>query len=760
MTHQSVTLNGAEWRLGQAPADADPERARWDELGRVEEWLPAVVPGNVQADLLRAGRIPDPSVGRQNEMAQWPDNHCWWLVRDLDAALVPGGDPGSRRVHLVFGGVDYVSDLFVDGRHLGRHEGMFSPHVVEIGGLLTGQNRLAVRITGSRWLPGDRSSRWEKALNQIEALTLRALGRFPHRRDTLKCQMGFGWDFSPALRTMGVWDDVTLAVSDEVFVRGVAARPLCAGGGVRLSVEAEIDARREQGARIRCSLCGETFANEPLVADRAVELTVGSHTYDVELAVPQPRLWWSWDHGRPDLYRLTVEVLDGDRVLDCFEDVIGLRQVELDGWTVRINGRRVYARGANWVPADLMPGRIGEADYHQLLMMAREANMNMVRVWGGGLREKRAFYELCDRLGIMVWQEFPVACAFVTRFPRSPEYLRLVEAEAKAIVRGLENHPSVVLWCGGNEFSPRRNAPLVEALRRAVAGDATRPFLPASPHGGDSHNWQVWHGYAAPAAYRDDTARFASEFGLQAPPSAGALHRFISKGEVWPPGPSWSYHNAGLKKLERYARPFLGGRRAGGVSLEAFVQASQQAQAYGLQIAIEHYRRSKAKGCGGALVWQLNEPWPAISWALIGFFREPKPAYDLVKRVFSPVLISVDYGLRRYEAGDPFRGEVWIVNDRAGPLLDCVLEVILVDGAGQSVSQLVHRLDVAADSAEIVGRLDWVLPEGDGWRLVCGLEQKGQLVTENEYNLTAHDGLGPGIGQRLWQWLSGLLVTE
>ncbi len=753
-----MTLNGADWRLGQAPPDADPGHAAWDELGQIGEWLPATVPGNVQADLLRAGRLPDLTVGRQNEMAQWPDDHCWWLVRDLSLAHATENSPDSRRVHLILHGADYVSDLFLNGQHLGRHEGMFSPQIYDITDLLTGKSRLAVRITGSRWLPRGRSSPWDQVLNRVEASTLTALGRFPDRRDTLKCQMGFGWDFCPPLRTMGLWDDVNLIVSDGIFIRKVTARPSFGGDGVRLEVEVEIDARLPHRAQIRCNLSSEAAAGEPLTSGRTVELTPGIDRYCVEMAIARPRLWWPWDHGHPDLYRLTVEVLDGDQVLDCCEELIGLRQVEMDGWAVRINGHRVYARGANWVPADLLPGRVTEADYRDLLTLARKANMNMLRVWGGGLREKRAFYDLCDRLGILIWQEFPVACAFLTRYPRSPEYLDLAEAETQAIVRDLQNHPSVVVWCGGNEFSPRRNAPLVEALQRVAAGDATRPFLPASPSGGDSHNWQVWHGYAAPAAYRRDTARFASEFGLQAPPSVEALRRFIPEGELWPPGASWSYHNAGLKKLRRYARPFLGTRQVREVSIDEFVQASQQAQAYGLQIAIEHYRRSKAKGCGGTLVWQLNEPWPAISWALIGYCRELKPAYDLVRRVFNPVLISVDYRLGCYHAGDTFSAEVWIVNDEQSPLPDCHLEVTLLDHAGQPANQFIHRLEVAADSAEIVGRFEWTLPEGDGWRLVCRLERSGQLVAENEYNLAVHDGLGPGLGQRLWQWLTRLFM--
>ena len=757
MTRQIVTLNGSNWRLGQAPPDAGPHHAAWSELDHIAEWLPATVPGNVQADLLRAGRIPDPAFGRQNELAQWPDDHCWWLVRDLDVAPAPAG---GGRAHLVLHGADYISDLFLDGRHLGRHEGMFSPQVYDISGLLSPGSRLAVRITGSRWLPTDRSSRWEKLLNHVEALALGSLGRFPHRRDTFKCQMGFGWDFSPALCTMGLWDDVTLILSDDVFIRHVAARPSFTGSGVALAVEAEVDAQLPRRVRIRCRLSGETFAGDPLVAERSLELAPGSQLCRLDMAVPDPRLWWPWDHGRPDLYRLAVEVLDGDRVLDRVDELIGLRRVELDGWTLRINGRRVYGRGANWVPADILPGRVAEADYRHLLTLAREANMNMLRVWGGGLREKRVFYELCDRLGILLWQEFPVACAFLTRYPRSPEYLRLAEAETRAIVHDLQNHPSVVLWCGGNEFSPRRNAPLVEALRRAAASDPTRPFLPASPHGGDSHNWQVWHGHAPPAAYRRDMARFAAEFGLQAPPSVAALRRFIPKAELWPPGPSWTYHKAALDKLLRYARPFLGAQQLAQVGLDAFVRAAQRAQANGLQIAVEHYRRRKAGGCGGALVWQLNEPWPAVSWALVDFFREPKPAYDVVKRVFNPVLISADYALQPYHAGDLLHAALWIVNDTAEPLPGCRLEVTLSDASGQVAERLVHTLDVPPDSADIVGRLDWTLPAGAGWQLACRLDHQGRLLSENEYDLSVHDVRRPALGPRLWEWLTGLFLPK
>jgi beta-mannosidase len=376
-------------------------------------------------------------------------------------------------------------------------------------------------------------------------------------------------------------------------------------------------------------------------------------------------------------------------------------------------------------------------------------------VWGGGLREKEAFYALCDEMGLLLWQEFPLACAFATRYPRTPEYLALVHAETRAIVRDLRNHPSILLWCGGNEFSPGRNRPVVEAMSRAAAEDPSRPFWPASPHRLDSHNWAIWHCFEAPSAYRRDLAGFASEFGLQAPPSVEALRRFIPPDELWPPGPAWTYHSAGLDKLRRYAQPLL---RPGDDSLEEFVRASQQAQALGLQIAIEHYRRRKAEGCGGALVWQLNEPWPAICWALLDYYREPKPAYETVKRVFSPILVSLDYSLRAYHGGDSLAMDVWLINDTIEAAAGCELEIALVDGAGRRGQERCLSVDVTPSSARVVDRVEWTLPAGEGWRVICCLVHKGRVLSENEYDLAAHDGLGPKWWQRTGVQLGKMFI--
>jgi beta-mannosidase len=768
-----VDLNGDQWRLGRAPASSPSGRAAWADLESVEEWLPAVVPGNVRADLHRAGRLADPLLGTQFEASRWVDEHCWWFLRTWSLDLKPG-----QRVHLVLRGVDYISEGFLNGHRLGRHEGMFSPQVHDVTGLVQSDNVLAIRILGSAYLPGDRSSLWEKLLNRVEARLGAMPGDFPDRRDTLKCQMSYGWDFAPPLRTMGIWDDVYAVVSDGPWIRDVAASADIQPGSTVLLAEIEIDAASAQPCQLQSILEPETFAGEPQTAQQQIHLQPGVNRASLHWAIEEARLWWPWDQGFPDLYRLTLRLVDGEgQVLDTESQVLGLRSVEIKGWAFRVNGRPLYARGANWVPASILPGLVTTDDYEALLSLAKQANMNFLRIWGGGLREKKAFYELCDRKGILIWQEFPLACAFLARFPRAPDYLALVENEVQAIVRDLRNHPCLAVWCGGNEFSPDRNQPLLGALGRIVnQEDPSRPFLPSSPVGGDSHFWRVWHHFQPPAAYLTDDASFASEFGLQAPPSAQALRCFLPEGEVWPPGPSWAAHGAGLKKLWRYARPFLdpqgstaeaGSARPGLLpsgrdlpGLEAFVEASQRAQAQGLQIAVEHYRRQKSRGCGGALVWQLNEPWPAISWALVDFYRQPKDGYYAVQRAFQPLLVSLEYPLRHYQEGDALPVRIWLIQDGHESLPGCELQVTLWDESGRVAENLLREVDVSPAAAAPIGEFSWTLPAGDTWCLTCQLGRDGEVLTSNEYLLDIHDGIQPTLRQRLWAWLTSLVIPN
>ncbi|HID90899.1 TPA: hypothetical protein EYP44_02960, partial [Candidatus Bathyarchaeota archaeon] len=336
-----------------------------------------------------------------------------------------------------------------------------------------------------------------------------------------------------------------------------------------------------------------------------------------------------------------------------------------------INGKRVFARGANWVPADAFPSRVTAERYRKLLEMARRSNMNMLRVWGGGIYESDVFYDLCDRLGIMVWQEFMFACA---PYPQNERFLRGVEEEARAVVRRLRNHPSIVIWCGDNEVDWSytwwgRSDWAQNRINRAVLKnvveelDPTRPYMPSSPFSpdpaadpnspdqGDRHNWDVWHGKQPYRAYARDRARFCSEFGMQASPAAETMREVIPPEQwSWPPGDSWAHHNLDLQKLSPYMEEFGGAQ-----CVEDFIRLSQLTQATVLKFAIEHFRRSKF-ACGGCMFWQFNEPWPTVCWSVVDYFGRPKMGYYYVKRAYSNVLVSLK------EEGEG-RLSLWIVND-------------------------------------------------------------------------------------------------
>jgi len=716
-----TSLSGV-WEIGSVPP---APFGAVDDVSAVSEWLPAAVPGDIRAALLASGRLLDPLYADNAAKTRWVDQRDWWYRRSFT-----GHD--TDRSFIVFDGVDYLSAVYLNGHLLGLHEGMFSPQVYEVTGLLRGENILAVRIWGAhayRKFVLDRKERLRRWLTQ------RLIGSdlFPDRLATLKCQMSFGWDFAPNLPTMGIWEDVWLRHCVAVRIASVFPRLAKVNSVATVDLQVELDAAQAGEGELIVDLEGANFVAP---AQRFAFLTTyppGGSRHHFSIPADQLRLWQPWDRGEPNLYRLKVSLRGDGEVLDTIEQCTGWRQVTLtagygegEALGLTVNDARLFVRGANWVPADALYGRLRAADYEQLVGLAKEANINLLRVWGGGLREKRAFYDACDAAGIMIWQEFPFACAFLDHFPRSEEYLQLAQAETRAIVRGLRHHPSVVLWCGGNEFSPRRNGTLLRAIRQNVeAEDGSRPFRPASPCRGDHHNWRVWHGRANVRDYEKDDAILASEFGLQAAPAVESLRQFLPPDRALEPSALWEAHCAQLDKLRRYAAPFAPR------TPEEFVAATQQAQAQGLQVAIEHFRRQKGR-CTGVIFWQFNEPWGAISWSIVDYYRRPKLAYHKVREVFNPVLVSVAYPLRLYRPGDRWKGLIYVINDSPRQYANCRLELNYAGRPGYR-----RTIDVRADSMQMVNEISFVLNQVD-W-LQARLWQGDLLLAQNSYDLAYYD---------------------
>jgi beta-mannosidase len=536
-----------------------------------------------------------------------------------------------------------------------------------------------------------------------------------------KAQYGFGWDWGPRLPTVGIWRPVELRRERVAALRGVRFATVRIGAGEAV-VEVAADVERFQDAELRLEVqLGTTVATLP---------PEGGH-----LTVPDPVLWWTHDLGEPALYDLSVRLVSGEDVLDERASRVGIRTVELDQapdpdepgtrfFRFRLNGVPIFARGANWIPADSFVGGLEDERYERLIADAREANMNMLRVWGGGIYEHDVFYELCDREGLLVWQDFMFSCAM---YPER-ELAREVEQEARYQVTRLASHPCLALWCGNNENQwihdmqrPRDPVNRVPGARfyddilpRAVAElSPATPYWPGSPYGGndhngredgDVHNWEVWHGnhprrfgedsHREPtpesvsfARYAEDRGRFISEFGTLSAPGRETLRRWIPADQLYHHSAAMDHHTKDTpkNKIDMLLESVTGVAE----DLDEFVDFSMIAQAEAMKFGIEHFRRRKPH-CSGTLIWQLNDCWPVLSWALVDYHGFGKAAYHFVRRVYAPVLASFD------------GSELWITNDTAERVRD-VARVRLGRFDGPPLEEHEVPIDVAPHASRRVG---------------------------------------------------------
>jgi len=438
------------------------------------------------------------------------------------------------------------------------------------------------------------------------------------------------------------------------------------------------------------------------------------------------------------MYTAVLSLYEGEREVDAIRVPFAVRTVRLiqkpDGegssFVLAINGKQLFCKGADWIPADTFLPRLNTAVYERLLVLARDASMNMIRVWGGGVYEDDVFYELCDRLGLMVWQDFMYACG---EYPDHPAFLREAGREAEHVVRRLRNHPSIVLWCGNNECEwifctknpgkvpdQMRGAPIFrDVLPRVVRRhDGTRPYWRSTPFGtgfpndqgnGNHHQWEVWSAWKDFREYEKNTARFVSEFGFQAPANRATMERVLQPGERDPQSPAMEHHNKQVEGTERLFR-FIAAHYALPGNWGQFIHVGQVLQAEALKCAVEHWRRRKFR-TAGALFWQLNDCWPATSWSVIDCDLRPKAGYYYAKRFFAPVLVSVA------KNGESF--DVWGTNDTLSDLKG-TLRIALCSVNGGVLWQREHAVRIPGNGSRMLRRL----PDAD----VRGADQRASYL--------------------------------
>jgi len=760
-----INLNGT-WRLGRVPQQ--PLSFRGDDRQAVVEWLPATVPGHVHADLMQAGKLPDLYVADHIKQASWVDEWDWWLEREVEVELKlkvklkVKVEAGQQRVVICFDALDYIGAIWLNSSLLTVHEGAFSGCEVEITSYLAEEQAdrsqkacFAVRLWGAAVWPTPEWRRWEHLMKPVTRFLLpgkASLRPFHPRLRLLRAPMQAGWDFAPALAALGLWEGVRVEVTGAVRIERVrvGAWQVDPSGEAQTDSLILLDALYATSVTLNVTWRPNNFEGRGGEVTQERRVTAGQNEINLPLTIHEAKCWSPWEQGAPNLYELTITLLIDGSPSAIHRQRVGIRTIEWDKMCLSVNDLPLFARGINWVPCDILLGTVPRTRYKQLLTMACERGVNFVRVWGGGGRERRDFYDICDELGLVVWQEFPFACAFLDHYPRASTFMRLVEQEVTAIVRQLRHHASIVLWGAGNEFSNLRNRSLIKQLARIVADEDTRPFLPPSPGQHDRHNWHVWHGKGSLETYRLASTPFLSEFGLQALPNLASLKQFLPQQALWPPNEGWTLHHADIDKLQTYASTYDEHQiKQPPQSLPAFITASQQAQAQGMQLAIEQMRRRKEAGAGGVAIWQWNEPWPAISWALIDYYGQAKAAADGLRTWYHPLLLSLDFA-RSHPAKTHstskdalFQATLWGINDLSDPLKNGEARLLQHNQLLWSTSFTLPAHSARQITTLTINLLDPIAP------LRLELWQQDTLLTTNQYQL---QHLGPIHSPRWLKW--------
>ncbi|MBR4171017.1 MAG: glycoside hydrolase family 2 protein [Kiritimatiellae bacterium] len=688
---QKVGLSGT-WKLRQADGDATV--------------YDMTIPGGIHTALLDAKKIPDPFFGRNELDVQWVGQKDWIVERSfhVDASLLSHDSVILRLEH-----VDTFCEISINGERVGETANYFRRYDFDVKRFLKpGLNTFTALF---RSADNKTEELGEKLPYEIPMVNN---GIVPHMNLIRKPICHGGWDWGLALMVTGFADEPVLIATDTARIDYVYCDQQHEKDVVKLTVHADVISPNGGDTKMRVSVeeTGE-------VVEGSVTLDPGKNSLSAPIEIENPKLWWPSGAGEQNLYTITVTVGDSS-----FTRKIGLRTVEVlnkqDQWgtsmSFRINGKDIFCKGANWIPCDAFMNRQTPEKIRDLLQSAKDANMNIVRLWGGGQFESDAFYQICDELGIMIWHDFMFSCAL---YPATPEFLEEVNAELQHQIRRLRDYASIILWCGDNEcigalgwFEPSRksrdryllnydhlNQVLAAACRQL---DPSRIFWPSSPCGGpgdfgdgwhndrngDMHFWEVWHSNKEFAKYYSVKPRFCSEFGFQSFSSREVALKFCKEEDLNPTAPDFEYHqkNVGgntriLSTMANYFR-FPEGT-------DAVLYLSQVQQAMAIRTAVEAWRHLQPR-CMGTIFWQLNDNWPVASWSSIEYGGKWKHLQYHAKRFYAPLAICAtpsDF--------DPNLIEIWAVNDH-DETLTCAAHADLWQVDGDRANQ---RFDLSTELA-------------------------------------------------------------
>ena len=619
------------------------------------------VPSVVQQSLYENGIIPHPYLGTVENDLLWISDHPWdYTLRfDVDKEMLE-----NYCVELVFEGLDTYADVKLNGEKLFFADNQFRTWKKWVNDYLKEKDNLLevhfIRYDSTQMALYEQH---QPQLPEKYAVTRKA----PYQH---------GWDWAPKYKNVGIWKPVKLvgwneARLENAYVVTQAANAERAELMLHLDVENETDGQFEVGVST-----GSTT-----LASRSLSLSKGRQHTVLSITIEHPQLWWPNEMGEQPLYDFEVRLLKDGKLLDSKTFKSGIKTFEMvdepdsigRAFYFKVNGVPFYAKGANYVPEEMIETWINADNTLSLLRQAKDAHFNMLRVWGGGIYPSDDFFNICDSLGILVWQDFMYAG---TMYPYDEAFLENARIEAVEQVRRLASHPSLALWCGGNEISEgyynwgwQKSLNWSEADDKAIkAGydqlfetilpeavslyDGTRPYWPSSPSKGwgrpesltegDVHYWGVWWGEQPYEMYREKVGRFNSEYGYQSYPDYSTLQKIAQGEELGKDAEviaAHQKHPRGTRQIDDFIKRYYPDAQP--KDFEEYVHLSQLSQAYGMEIAIEAHRTAKPYNMG-TLYWQLNDAWPVTSWSSIDYYGNPKVFHERLKTLYAPVLLSLD----------------------------------------------------------------------------------------------------------------------
>ncbi|SHM06205.1 beta-mannosidase [Chryseobacterium polytrichastri] len=713
-----------------------------------QKWLIATVPGTVHLDLINNKIIPDPYKDENEKKVQWIENEDW----DYQTLFkISSTELTNENIELVFNGLDTFSEIYLNGKLLKKTDNMFRKWEISAKEQLkVGDNLLQIKF--------------KSAVNVGKELAKKVPFTMPEspRSFVRKAQYQFGWDWGPRLVTAGIWKDIKLNFWNNAKLENVKIeQKSLTKQKAELRIQTEIIADKEGKYTVSVNSKTSNF-----------QLKKGKNTIQIPFTINNPKLWQPNGWGDPNLYDMKISLQKDSKIIDNKIERIGLRTIELiqekdakgKSFYFKVNGNPMYVKGTNWIPADSFSPRITKEKYQKLIKDSKEANMNMVRIWGGGIYEDDEFYKACDENGIMVWQDFMFAGSF---YPSDEAFLNNVKDEVKDQVNRLQNHASIALWCGNNEvdeaivnwgyqkqlkyskedslqvwkdYKKVFHELIPNTLKENLTADKNI-YWPSSPSigwghkesltEGDSHYWGVWWGEQPFEMYNEKVPRFASEYGFQGMPTLETTKSMFSGN------PNLSLENGIIKAHEKHSRgweiinTYMKRDYNFPTDFVKYNYVSQLLQARGMQIAIESHRRAKPYNMG-TLYWQLNDCWPVVSWSSIDYLGNWKALHYQIKRSFENQIILTEEkdGVLNF----------YLVNDELkridGVTLD--LDMVKFNGEKSGSAGTVDSKDVAENSIlkfdsfsleEVIGHTD----KNEMILNITARDKSDKIIAQNHY---------------------------